>query len=329
MACSHRRTCVTIALARRAARRRRARGRVLGAGDRRRGRPQQRRHGRRAARQPPSSGARPRAGAKGADSDWSRVLGALAFMQATPPTKPVVVLLGGSAARESTISDASWRDQIVAKGGPATLAWNMGSRNRTMAQNVAVVKALPQGARRIVYIGINLGSFTSAQKTASDRPAVAGALISPASSSRTSTARRPASSPPPRRRRWSRAGSPTATRCTSATSRPAPACSRRSSRSARRAATRRCCFELPRNTAIIGSSLNAPTTKYRDKCKALADEVPRPVGQLRHRGQSCPTRTSTTSGTSWSRAAPVWQNLLSANAAKILHERRVHDGGGS
>ena len=107
------------------------------------------------------------AGAKGAsDADWSRVLAALAWMQADTPTRPVVVLLGGSAARESTISDQSWRDQIVARGGPETLAWNMGSRNRTMAQNVAIVRALPKGAQAIVFIGVNLGSFTSAQKTA-------------------------------------------------------------------------------------------------------------------------------------------------------------------
>jgi len=100
-------------------------------------------------------------------SDWSRVLAALAYMRADSPTKPVVVLLGGSAARESTIDDESWRSQIVDKGGPATLAWNMGSGNRTMAQNVAVVKKLPKGADVVVLIGINLGAFTSSQKTAS------------------------------------------------------------------------------------------------------------------------------------------------------------------
>ena len=71
-------------------------------------------------------GATAEAGARGASgADWSRVLAALAWMQADTPGKPVVVLLGGSAARESTISDQSWRDQIVAKGGPETLAWNM------------------------------------------------------------------------------------------------------------------------------------------------------------------------------------------------------------
>ena len=87
-------------------------------------------------------------------------------MRAETPTKPVVVLLGGSAARESTISDSSWRSQIVAAGGPETLAWNMGSRNRTMAQNLAIVKKLPK-VPTVIYVGINLGSFTSTQKSAS------------------------------------------------------------------------------------------------------------------------------------------------------------------
>ena len=104
--------------------------------------------------------------AKGGDADWSRVLDALAFMSAEKPSEPVVVLLGGSAARESTIDDGSWRDQIEAKGGPRTLAWNMGSRNRTMAQNLAIVKKLPK-VPTIIYVGINLGSFTSPQKSAS------------------------------------------------------------------------------------------------------------------------------------------------------------------
>ena len=43
----------------------------------------------------------------------------------------------------------------------------MGSRNRTLAQNVAIVKSLPRGAHAIVFIGVNLGAFTSTQKTAS------------------------------------------------------------------------------------------------------------------------------------------------------------------
>ena len=82
--------------------------------------------------------------ARGAASgDMARILSALGYMRAVEPDRPVVVLLGGSAARESTISDAAWREQIERKGGPATLAWNMGSRNRTMAQNIAIVNGKP------------------------------------------------------------------------------------------------------------------------------------------------------------------------------------------
>ena len=106
-------------------------------------------------------------GKAAANDDWSRIAAALAWMRADPPGEPVVVLLGGSAARESTVSDESWRSQIKSNGGPATLAWNMGSHNRTMAENVAIVKSLPPGIHAIVFVGINLGSFTSTQKTAS------------------------------------------------------------------------------------------------------------------------------------------------------------------
>ena len=88
------------------------------------------------------------------------MLQVVANLRADPPAEPIVVLLGGSAARESTVSDASWAAQIQADGGPAVAAFNLGSRNRTLAQDVALVKKLPQ-ARGIVYIGINVGRFTS------------------------------------------------------------------------------------------------------------------------------------------------------------------------
>ena len=62
-------------------------------------------------------------------------------------------------------------------------------------------------------------------------------------------------------------------------------------------------FELPRNTAVIGSSLSAPTTRFRDKCRALAAQYDDPVGEPRVGGQAAQLGTSTTSGTWWSRAA--------------------------
>ena len=85
-------------------------------------------------------------------------------------------------------------------------------------------------------------------------------------------------------------------------------------------------FELPRNNAVIGSSLNAPTTKYREKCKKLAAANTAYRGSASSPQPGCPTPTSTTSGTSWSRAATVWQKLLSAKTADLL-EQYGYDGG--
>jgi hypothetical protein len=265
-------------------------------------------------------------GAKGGSTgDWSRVLAALASMRATTPTGPVVVLLGGSAARESTISDESWRSQIIDKGGPATLAWNMGSSDRTMAQNVAVVKALPPGAHVIVFVGINLGAFTSAQKTAAIK------LPSPA----------PAEVPLHQHHQYS-----TKTGILSPAKKQAmlqnwltvryPVFKRNFSNSAAVLETliKTCqargykpvLFELPRNTQIIGSALNAPTTKFRTKCAALHKKYDVPW---------IPLLTSKIPSTSfydlWHLVEPgrtVWQDLLSARTAALL-TKYGYDGGGS
>ena len=273
----------------------------------------------------PSSAVTSAAGAKGASSDWSRVLAALAFMRATPPAKPVVVLLGGSAARESTISDARWREQIVAKGGPATLAWNMGSHNRTMAQNVAVVKALPKGIKALVYIGINLGSFTSPQKTATIKlpsPAPSSVSLRQPHQYSTKTGIRTPAKKRALVKSWLADRYPVYRRNFATGAGVLEAlvklCQARGYTPV--------LFELPRNTNIIGGSLNAPTTKYRAKCRALAAKydirwlslinaakVPNPnFYDLWHLVE--PGRT-------------VWQKLLSANAAKILTSDAFTKGG--
>ena len=152
----------------------------------------------------------------------------------------------------------------------------MGSRNRTMAQNVAIVKELPKGARAIVYIGINLGSFTSAQKTAtitlpSPLPTDISHLDQPHQYSTEtgilSTARKKAlvqgwladRYPVFKRNFGSSAG---------VLETLIKVCQTRGYKPV--------LFELPRDTAVIGSSLGAPTTRFRDKCKALATkyEIP-------------------------------------------------------
>ncbi len=84
-------------------------------------------------------------------------------------------------------------------------------------------------------------------------------------------------------------------------------------------------LELPRNSAVIGSSLNAPTTKYRDKCKQLAAKYKiKWVPQL----ASLPNSSFYDL---WHLVEPgrkVWQGKLSAKTATLL-EQYGFDGGGS
>jgi hypothetical protein len=280
---------------------------------------------------PSSAGASPTAAAAsgGASAtasggaDWTRVLKILAFMKGAPPAKPVVVLLGGSAARESTVSDADWRRQIEQAGGPATLAWNLGSRNRTLAQNVAIVKALPKGPT-IVYIGINLGSFTSTQKTAS--------ISIPSPTSTPPSLQQPHQYTKGRilttARKKALVGEWLADRY--------PVFKRSFPASAGVLATliQTCkdrgfypvLFELPRDTPVIGGELNAPTTRYRDTCVALSKKHDVPWVSFVSRAKL----PNSSFYDLWHLVEPgraVWQKLLSAETAEILNGDAFSGGG--
>jgi hypothetical protein len=271
--------------------------------------------------------------AKGGDADWNRVLGALAYMRAEKPTEHVVVLLGGSAARESTIDDGAWRDQIQAKGGPQTLAWNMGSRNRTMAQNLAIVKKLPK-VPTLIYVGINLGSFTSTQRSATIT------LPTPAPSAGGISLKQP--------HQYSMGKIMTTAQKKAALqvwlSKRYPVYKKNFSRNATlleqlitycrgvkdengKRLFRPVLFELPRNTQVIGSSLNAPAKKYRDKCAALHTKYDVPwvsfVSSARIPNKSFYDL--------WHLVEPgrkVWQDKLSGKTVSLL-KAYGFDGGGS
>ena len=224
---SHRRTYVTVALvvalvlvaALAAACSAQATGGAAGIGHARR-----ERHAVRRLRR--AQATRPRASAKGADGDWTRVLerprlhaeghrrpSRSSSCSAAPPpgSRPSATRAG--ATRSSP------------NGGPATLAWNMGSRNRTMAQNVAIVKKLPAGRPRHRLHRHQPGLVHLRPEDGLHHPAVPAADRRRPRSKQPHQygTRRPASSRRPRRRRSSRAGSPTGTPCSRATSAPAPA----------------------------------------------------------------------------------------------------------
>ena len=86
-------------------------------------------------------------------------------------------------------------------------------------------------------------------------------------------------------------------------------------------------FELPRDTAVIGSSLSAPSTRFRDKCRALATKYKIPwVSQV-----SAAKLPNSSFYDLWHLVEPgrtTWQGLLSARTAALLKQYGF-DGGGS
>jgi len=73
--------------------------------------------------------------------------------------KPVVILLGGSSARECTVSEAAWASQIRRRSGIIVVTYNAGSKHRTYSEDLALVKLLPRRGGTLLRIGVNLGRW--------------------------------------------------------------------------------------------------------------------------------------------------------------------------
>ncbi len=100
--------------------------------------------------------------------DWEHCVQIVANLRAEQPDVPCVVLLGGSSARECTVDDESWASQVERRSGYDVLTYNLGSKHRTYAQDLELVKRLPAG-QTLVYIGVNLGRFCLAPTSATIR----------------------------------------------------------------------------------------------------------------------------------------------------------------
>ena len=86
-------------------------------------------------------------------------------------------------------------------------------------------------------------------------------------------------------------------------------------------------LELPRNTQIIGGSLNAPTARYRERCRALATRYDVPWVSF----AASAKLPNSSFYDLWHLVGPgrdVWQGLLSAKTAALL-KQYGYDGGGS
>jgi hypothetical protein len=249
----------------------------------------------------------------GGGNDWTHVLQVVANLKAQPPAAPVICLLGGSAARESTIDDASWAAQVKELGAPTVVTYNLGSRNRTLEQDVELIKALPE-MPGIVYVGINVGRFAAPpSKPTLDLP-------------------EPTTSLPPYRQHqygqskilsvakkrallseWLAKRYPSFTKNYASNLKTLEqllvACKDRGLHAV--------LLELPRDTAIVGNALDAPVARYTSDCRALAKK--HDVGWVSF--VSVARLPNADFYDLWHLVEPgrvVWQRLLSAKTADLL-----------
>jgi len=89
----------------------------------------------------------------------------VANLRAETPDSPLVLLLGGSAARESTVDDTAWATDIERAGGPPVTVYNLGCRHDTFAEDLEIARLLPADMPALVFIGINLGRFANPRKS--------------------------------------------------------------------------------------------------------------------------------------------------------------------
>lgn len=268
----------------------------------------------------PSSEASTQRGAAG--DDWRHVLQVVANLRADPPAEPIVCLLGGSAARESTVSDASWAAQIESGGGPAVAAFNLGSRNRTLAQDIALVKKLPR-ASGIVFIGVNVGRFTSPPSSPTILlPQPVATLPAYAQHQYTQSAVKSAAKKKALLNEWLAKRYP-AFKTNYATSLKTlgalvDACRSRGYRPV--------LLELPRDTAVIGASLNVPVKRFTADCRALAREKDAQWISLVSAAR-LPDRDFYDL---WHLVEPgreVWQGLLSKESVRLLEQYGMEGAG--
>jgi len=260
-----------------------------------------------------ATGVPPGSSDTGGGGDWAHVLQVVANLKAQPPAAPVVCLLGGSAARESTIDDASWSTQVAKLGGPPVVAYNLGSRNRTLAQDVELVQALPK-TQGIVYIGINVGRFTAPPSHPTlDLPEPTQSLPpyrqhQYSQSKILSVARKKALLTAWLAKRYPEFKKNYASNLTTL-EQLIVACKARGLRPV--------LLELPRDTAIVGHSLDAPVARYTSGCRALAKKHGVPWVSF----VSAARLPNADFYDLWHLVEPgrtVWQRLLSANTVSLL-----------
>ena len=205
-------------------------------------------------------------GAAETQDDWGHTLQVIANLRADPPDLPVVYLLGGSVARECIVSEQSWAAAVADAGGPTALTYDLASSNRTTATDLKLVAAMPK-VPTIVFIGVNVGRFTPAPSTPSVTLPAPSETVPPWEQHRYSDARSVAAKES-LLRGWLRTRYPLFKKHYAYNrgmlEKLVKACKAKGFRPV--------LLELPRNTAVVKSRLDAPVARYHRSCKALAAE---------------------------------------------------------
>ena len=205
--------------------------------------------------------------------DWRHLAQVAGRLSTRTPERPMVYLLGGSAARECTIDDRSWRTDIRKAGGPDTLAYNLGATGQTYEDNLVLIEMLPR-VPSIVIIGVNVGRYT--RTGARDLPDV-DPVLTPYSQHRFTQ---------------SRIATDAGKRAllTDWLTRRYPVFQDRFAHSAGKldALVARCIelgfhpvmLNLPLNLQIVQHRMDAPRKRYREHCQDVAAAVQGALGEL-------------------------------------------------
>ena len=209
--------------------------------------------------------------------DWKHIYQVIANLNHRLPKVPVVYLVGGSAARECTISDSSWAAEVRRIGGPRLRTVELGSNGQNYYQDIDIVHRLPS-VPSIVLIGIGLGRYVPQPM----RPATRGVEQSTAGPGERPGARTSSSSyqqhhysvrhilSDPKKRqfvRWWLADRYPAFKLNFAGNTAQlelliQACQVRGLHPV--------LLEMPLNLPIVGRTLDRPRKMYTDSCRALA-----------------------------------------------------------
>lgn len=115
--------------------------------------------------------------AGGTSPCWTHSLQVVANLKAAPPRAPLVVLFGGSRARECTVSDGDWTRQLRAATDIPVVARNLSSSNQTFEETRRLARHLPTTAT-LVLIGVDEGRFAKPSSSREVRLPRAGPISS-------------------------------------------------------------------------------------------------------------------------------------------------------